>query len=272
MSELVLGNLVSYPDSYDPSILYHIPRSLSRNNFTNKVEFYGFDIWNCYELSWLNMLGKPQVAILELAVPCNTLNIIESKSLKLYLNSFNNYRIDSIDSLTNIIKTDLEKNIGGQIIVNVVDIKSYEKNSIINFSGICLDEIEINISNSSKIDNNLLKLESAIISEELYTNLFKSNCEITGQPDWASIFIQYNGYKINHKSLLEYLISFRNHNEFHEPCVERIFRDILSLGKFNKLLVYARFTRRGGIDINPLRTNYNIDLDLKLYNQRQIRQ
>ncbi len=268
-----LGKKTSYKSIYDKSLLFPIPRKLKRDeiNIPEKLPFSGGDIWNAYEISWLDQKGKPMVALGEFTFPCESVNLIESKSLKLYLNSFNNTKISSINEVSDIIKKDLSEAVQANVEVNLYSLSNEQFSQINQLEGINIDDLDVECSEYT-VNNKLLKLEadSTFVEESLNSHLLKSNCLVTGQPDWASVLIKYSGKKINRENLLKYIISFRNHDEFHEQCVERIFTDILSICKPEKLFVYARYTRRGGLDINPFRTNYK-EADLNT-NIRLIRQ
>jgi 7-cyano-7-deazaguanine reductase len=259
----VLGKEVIYKNTYDASLLFAIERSINRSeiNIYDNLPFDGLDVWRCYEISWLGKKGKPEVGILELYIPAASNYLIESKSLKLYLNSFNNSVFESSNNVMQVIKNDLEHKLECNINLDLKLVREFNnKLSFNKLTGKCLDDLDIDFCDY-KLNKDLLEVDKNLdrfISEELYTDLFKSNCPITNQPDWASIWISYSGEnKINHESLLKYLISFRNNNEFHEHCVERIFVDILSQCEVDKLTVAAYYTRRGGIDINPWRSNDN---------------
>lgn len=272
--ENLLGKKTEYKDQYTNSLLYPISRKLARDqlNIARELPFHGFDLWNCYEVSWLNQNGKPEVKILEFIVNCDSPNIIESKSLKLYLNSFNNSKFVNVDEVRELIENDLSKILETTVAISIKDLQLYNNSTLQSFQGINLDSLDVVMDNFITQDN-LPKLsdDGEQVEEILYSNLLKSNCLVTNQPDWASVQISYKGQKIDHNSLLKYLISFRNHNEFHEQCVERIFCDIKNLCKTDELTVYARYTRRGGIDINPIRSSLHIDL-LNISNLRQVRQ
>ena len=215
------------------------------------------DIWFAYELSWLNTNGKPRVAIGEFVFPCESKSIIESKSFKLYLNSFNQTKFKSLEEVRLIIETDLTKLVEAKVEVNLFtlenDVFQIEK----KYQGQCIDELDISIENY-ELSSDYLMTGSNVINEILYSNLLRSNCPITNQPDWGTIFVSYSGLEINHEGLLKYIISYREHNEFHEQCVERIFQDILTICAPTSLSVYAKYTRRGGLDINPYRSTENI--------------
>jgi len=257
-----LGKTSPNPDSYSPDLLFPIARSTHRDllNYQKTLPFMGVDIWNAYELSWLNLKGKPEVAIAQIEIPSNSPNIVESKSLKLYLNSFNNERFSNADEVKKRIIEDLSVCLKSQLNVLLFDPMAWSELKLVEPKGLCLDRLDIEINPQDIPNSSWLKadFENGPIEETLYSNLLKSNCPVTGQPDWATITISYTGPTIDQESLLRYLISYRNHQEFHEHCVEKIFCDIKSECKPIKLLVYARYTRRGGLDINPMRTDFNI--------------
>jgi len=255
--DLTLGQSVSYEEHYTKTLLQAVPRSVGRDTLplNSELPFTGTDTWNGYELSWLNPKGKPQVAVLRCEVPHTSPNLIESKSFKLYLNSFNQTHFNNWDEVESTLTSDLSECAGEQVKVTLLSMRDIAGQPLGELEGICLDDLDIQVTHYQPTTN-LLKTDSVHAEETLYSDLLKSNCLITNQPDWASIQIRYTGNKIDHASLLAYLISFRQHNEFHEQCVERIFCDILSTCKPDKLSVYARYTRRGGLDINPFRSNF----------------
>lgn len=258
LAGLTLGKTTEYKDQYDPSLLQPVPRSLNRDDLAlgDSLPFTGYDIWTLYELSWLNSKGLPQVAIGEVRLPVSSPNLIESKSFKLYLNSFNQTRFESWQRVADQLQQDLSNCAGADVDVTIQPLTDFDDQQIVNFSGQCIDEQDIEIDS---FDFNPAYLEGAaegeIVTEELHSHLLKSNCLITRQPDWGSVRISYKGKQINREKLLRYIVSFRNHNEFHEQCVERIFTDIMKYCQPELLTVYARYTRRGGLDINPYRTN-----------------
>jgi 7-cyano-7-deazaguanine reductase len=267
-----LGKETNYTIEYSPKLLFTIPRIEQRKELgveSNNLPFYGIDIWNSYELSWLNLKGKPQVAIGEFYIPAHTNCLIESKSLKLYLNSLNNLKFASIKQVQDLINNDLIVALQD----NTVTVKLFDLNvqrHIAEFKGVNIDslDIECNIYNMPSAD--IIQYNEEYVEEEVHSNLLKSNCLVTNQPDWGSIFIQYKGQKICHESLLKYLVSFRNHNEFHEHCIERIFIDIYNKISPQYLSIYGRYTRRGGLDICPFRsTDKNFVIPS---NERLIRQ
>ncbi len=258
LTGLTLGKATRYADQYDPTLLQGVPRSLNRDDLHlgEDLPFTGYDIWTLYELSWLNEKGLPQVAIGEVRLPVTSPNLIESKSFKLYLNSFNQTKLDSWQEVANRLQRDLSECAGEHVDVTIQPLQDFTDANIAAFSGACIDDQDIEITDYEfNADYLLDSVSEDIVTEELNSNLLKSNCLITSQPDWGSVKITYQGLKINREKLLRYLISFRNHNEFHEQCVERIFTDIMKYCKPSQLTVYARYTRRGGLDINPYRTN-----------------
>ena len=271
-----LGNKSAYISQYDSSLLFPIPRVTKRKEIGlgTSYPFYGYDVWNAYEISWLNLKGKPEVVIGEFYVPATSVNIIESKSFKLYLNSLNNSKYKNSEEVATILKRDLSHCVGEDIIVKLYSVENFPEEKIKNFNSKCIDNLDVECDEYTP-NPNLLELDSSngMTTESVHSNLLKSNCLVTAQPDWASVNITYTGRKILYESLLKYLVSFRNHNEFHEQCVERIFMDLYNKFKPQELTVYARFTRRGGLDINPIRSTEHISLE-ELYknNIRQPRQ
>jgi len=255
---LTLGQSTAYIDHYSPDLLQAVPRTLGRNaiGLTGDLPFVGQDIWHGYELSWLNPKGKPLVALATFVVPFDSPNLIESKSFKLYLNSLNQTPFKDISQLYQTLKQDLSACAGSPVQVTLHNVNELTAFQPTWLPGRCLDDLDIEIS-CYDYDASLLKLaaEPVVVEEKLHSHLLKSNCLITNQPDWASLYLQYKGPALDHAALLRYLISFRSHNEFHEQCVERIFNDIWQLAKPELLQVYARYTRRGGLDINPLRSS-----------------
>ena len=261
LAHLSLGKATAYADQYDATLLQAVPRQLGRDAIglaasSGALPFYGQDIWHAYELSWLNHKGKPMVALATFVVPVTSANLIESKSFKLYLNSLNQTRFRDISQLYQTLVRDLSACAGDKVAVTI-----HHVNELIAFQptwiqGRCLDDLDIEVD-TYQFDAGLLQMTgvATVIEEKLHSHLLKSNCLITSQPDWASVFIHYRGPAIDHESLLRYLISFRHHNEFHEQCVERIYLDIMRLAQPEFLAVYACYTRRGGLDINPLRSS-----------------
>lgn len=257
LSHLSLGKTSKYHEYYAPELLQAVPRSLNRAelHLPDGLPFHGADRWNGYELSWLNSKGKPQIAILQALVPASSTNLIESKSFKLYLNSFNQSKIESLQTLQSTISKDLSACAGEQVAVKLFSPNQFSELQFAIWDAQCIDELDIEVD-SYQLNPSYLLADGEQVSEALSSHLLKSNCLITNQPDWASILIRYHGRAINREGLLRYLISFRQHNEFHEQCVERIFCDLMHHCAPQKLSVYARYTRRGGLDINPFRSNF----------------
>ncbi|RLV57869.1 NADPH-dependent 7-cyano-7-deazaguanine reductase QueF [Parashewanella curva] len=257
---LTLGQPAQYEAIYNPDVLQAVPRKLNRDaiELTTELPFHGVDVWTGYELSWLNAKGKPMVAIVEFYVDYQSENLIESKSFKLYLNTFNLTRFDSIDDVEKAMIRDLSECAQGKVEVKIIEPKQFGNQRIASLPGTCIDEIDIEVDdyqfNAKYLEN--CTDEGQIVAETLNSNLLKSNCLITTQPDWGSLMIRYQGPKIDREKLLRYLISFREHNEFHEQCVERIFMDLKRFCNCSKLTVFARYTRRGGLDINPYRSDF----------------
>ncbi|WP_042712753.1 NADPH-dependent 7-cyano-7-deazaguanine reductase QueF [uncultured Kosakonia sp.] len=259
LSGLTLGKTTDYRDTYDASLLQGVPRSLNRDPLGLKADnlpFHGADIWTLYELSWLNANGLPQVAVGQVELDYASLNLVESKSFKLYLNSFNQTRFASWDEVRSTLQRDLSACAQGAVSVTLYRVDELEGQPVAHFAGLCIDDQDIAIDNY-EFDAALLTdaASDEVVEETLVSHLLKSNCLITHQPDWGSVQIHYRGGQIDREKLLRYLVSFRHHNEFHEQCVERIFTDIQRFCQPESLSVYARYTRRGGLDINPWRSN-----------------
>jgi 7-cyano-7-deazaguanine reductase len=259
-----LGKASTYVDQYTPDLLYPLSRSTQRQTIGvgDQPLFVGADLWTAYELSWLNMRGKPQIAMARMVVPCESTHLVESKSLKLYLNSFNNTRFADANAVRDCLARDLSQAVwtGGPMRagVGVVLIlpEQFEREPIHELDGLSLDRLDIDCDRYEPAPDLLRCADHENpVTETLTSNLLKSNCLVTGQPDWGSVRISYSGPQIEQGGLLQYLVSFRNHNEFHEHCVERIFMDIWTHCKPTRLSVYARYTRRGGVDINPWRSS-----------------
>ncbi|WP_093556841.1 NADPH-dependent 7-cyano-7-deazaguanine reductase QueF [Pseudoduganella namucuonensis] len=255
-----LGKNSAYRTDYAPELLFPIPRQGKRDELglTGTLPFFGVDIWNAYELSWLNMRGKPQIAVARVTVPADSPNIVESKSFKLYLNSFNQTRLANADALKSLLIQDLSAAVGANVHVAITPQEEFGTLAMGELDGLLLDRLDIEVDSYAP-QPHILKanLDDLPVQETFVSHLLKSNCLVTGQPDWGSVQIHYAGPQIDQESLLKYLIGFREHNEFHEQCVERIFVDILRQCQPQQLSVYARYTRRGGLDINPWRSNYS---------------
>jgi 7-cyano-7-deazaguanine reductase len=261
-----LGKSSAYIDQYDPSLLFPLPRAPKREEIGlqgSQMPFFGADLWTAFELSWLNPRGKPQVALAHFTIPCETPNLIESKSFKLYLNSFNNTRLADAAEVQSRLRTDLAEALWrgsdqkGSIGVKIIGLDRFDQEMVQELDGLLLDRLDVECTQYQPAPE-LLRAnhEEAPVTETLVSHLLKSNCLVSGQPDWGSVQIRYSGAQIDQEGLLQYLVSFRNHNEFHEQCVERIFMDIWTRCRPIKLSVYARYTRRGGLDINPFRTSH----------------
>jgi 7-cyano-7-deazaguanine reductase len=250
-----LGKTSQYITQYQPSLLFPLSRQTKRDeiNVPTTLPFYGADYWNGYEISWLNSKGKPQVALAEFVFPCTSPNIIESKSFKLYLNSFNNTQIDSLEAVAALMTRDLSEAVGATVSVKLMLAADFPDTAIKLMPGTNLDLQDV-ACDTYIVQPSLLTVTQEPVAEVLVSDLLKSNCLVTGQPDWGTVQIDYQGNKIQPEGLLRYIVSFRNHNEFHEQCVERIFMDIMRECKPHRLSVYARYTRRGGLDINPFRS------------------
>ena len=272
-----LGKATAYPDQYAPQTLFPIARQPQRSELGmtagTALPFTGADLWTGYELSWLNPRGKPQVALVQVAVPCETPCIVESKSFKLYLNSFSNSRFASADEVRQRIAEDVgaavwqpvasvsQQASGGAppstVGVRLVLPEQFAAQSVQELEGLSLDRLDVECSDYQPAPHWLrADTAEAAVTETLTSHLLRSNCPVTHQPDWGDIQISYSGAPIDQEGLLRYIVSLRNHNGFHEHCVERIFMDILRHCRPSRLTVYARYTRRGGLDINPLRTNH----------------
>ena len=273
-----LGKSSSYVDQYDAALLFPIARRPKRDEIglTGTLPFFGADLWTAYELSWLNPRGKPQLALARITVPAESTHIVESKSVKLYLNSFNNSVFADASAVQTRLREDLSAAIwqGGAVMssvgVQLVLPQDFDKEPVHELDGLNLDRLDLECSHYQPAPE-LLTAQSneAPVTETLTSQLLKSNCLVTGQPDWGSVRISYTGPQIDQAGLLQYIVSFRNHNEFHEQCVERIFMDIWRACKPSKLEVYARYTRRGGVDINPWRTSHPMAAPVNIRTARQ---
>ena len=263
--QLPLGKPTEYSADYDPTLLCPIPRRIKREEIglVAPLPFHGVDIWNAYELSWLTPRGKPVVAMGEFRIPCSSGFIIESKSLKLYLNSFNQTRFDDMEAVRALLSKDIAGAAGAPVDVRLAEATEVVSWQVQSLPGSCIDDLDLEIS-QYELQPELLATAAepgTSVSETLHSHLLKSNCLVTRQPDWASIMVRYRGERIKEEQLLRYLVSFRRHNEFHEQCVERIFYDLLRYCRPDQLTVYARYTRRGGLDITPFRSNFESQVD-----------
>ncbi|SFO68874.1 7-cyano-7-deazaguanine reductase [Pasteurella multocida] len=272
LDKLKLGQQTQYASNYDRTLLQPVPRHLNRDTLgiTHTQPFhFGADIWTAYEISWLNLNGLPQVAIADVAIDFQSENLIESKSFKLYLNSFNQSKFATFEEVQQHLTQDLSNCAKGKVNVKLHPLSKYCHEPIVELAGECIDQQDIEI-NDYQFNPEILTncTHDQMVKESLVSHLLKSNCLITNQPDWGTLQIRYEGKQIDREKLLRYIISFRQHNEFHEQCVERIFCDLMQFAKPDKLTVYARYTRRGGLDINPFRSNFEAVPD----NQRLARQ
>ena len=274
-----LGRASAYADRYDPTLLFPIARATQRAAMgiaDGALPFFGADLWTAFELSWLNPRGKPQVAVAHFTVPCETPNIIESKSFKLYLNSFNSSVFADVDAVRERLKADLAEAAwrgserSGGIGVKLLTPQAFERETVRELDGLDLDRLDIECTHYEPAPE-LLHSDATLppVEETLTSRLLKSNCLVTGQPDWGSVQVRYNGPAIDQAGLLAYIVSFRNHNEFHEPCAERMFWDIWRRCRPTQLSVYARYTRRGGLDINPFRASWPQALPPNIRTARQ---
>jgi len=258
-----LGKSSEYVSTYTPSLLFPIPRAAKWAELGLSAEtlpYKGVDFWNCFELSWLLPSGKPVVAIGEFSIAADSPNIIESKSFKLYLNSLNQTSFADRQSLEATLRTDLSVAAGKPVGVRIRSLGEVEAEGVVALPGTCIDELDITVSSYEHPRPELLRCDaSRVIEESVHSHLLKSNCPVTSQPDWGSVVVEYRGAALDHASLLAYLVSFRQHSDFHEQCVERIFLDLQRLLKPERLTVYARYVRRGGLDINPYRSTETAD-------------
>ncbi|RRV07278.1 NADPH-dependent 7-cyano-7-deazaguanine reductase QueF [Pseudomonas sp. v388] len=267
-----LGKSSEYIATYTPSLLFPIARAAKWAELgltAQTLPYKGVDFWNCYELSWLLPSGKPVVAIGEFCIPAESPNIIESKSFKLYLNSLNQTAFADRQQVQATLEKDLSAAAGMPVGVRIRSLADIEGEGVASLPGTCVDDLDVSISSYDRPQPELLRCDaSRVVEESLHSHLLKSNCPVTSQPDWGSVVVQYRGAVLDHASFLEYIVSFRQHSDFHEQCVERIFLDLQCLLKPEHLTVYARYVRRGGLDINPYRSTEMLDVD----NRRLARQ
>jgi len=251
-----LGHATPYPDAYDAGLLFAVARAPQRREIGlgESLPFTGVDVWTAYELTWLDLHGKPQVAIATLVVPASTPALVESKSVKLYLGAFAQTPFDGVADVQATITRDLSHATGGTVQVVLDTVMGAVSKRAGELDGESLDGLQVAIQRYHPAPEQLAA-DGPVVEESLKTDLFRSLCPITRQPDFASVQIAYRGPAIDRAALLRYLVSFRCHPGFHEHCVERIFVDVLARCRCETLSVYARFTRRGGVDINPFRTN-----------------
>ena len=271
LDETPLGRKSEYVDTYTPALLCPVPRWDAREELEldmDSVPFHGVDLWTAYELSWLDLRGKPVVAMAELRIPCHTRNIIESKSLKLYLNSFANSQFEDRRKVIQVLEDDLSQCSGGAVEVRIAYLEEADREPLMDLNGTNVDRIDLDVASYDYDPGFLMTEQGPLRTETLYSHLLRSRCPVTGQPDWGTVLVRYSGQPISHASFLRYVISLRNHQGFHEQIVERVWLDIMSQCKPNHLTVYGRFTRRGGVDINPFRSNFE-DLSVARRTVRQ---
>lgn len=281
-----LGQRSAYVDQYDPTLLFPIARQTKRSEIgigtgvVDSLPFLGADLWTAYELSWLNARGKPQVAIAQITIACESPCIAESKSVKLYFNSFNNTRFEGVDhglaQVREAIALDLGAATSGKprghsrVGVKIITQEQFAAEKVQELEGTLLDRLDVECTHFQPAPQLLnAQQNEQPVTETLVSHLLKSNCLVTNQPDWGSVQISYTGAQIDQAGLLQYIVSFRNHNEFHEQCTERIYMDVWQRCKPTKLSVYARYTRRGGVEINPFRTSHPQTLPLNARSARQ---
>ena len=267
-----LGKSSEYISTYTPSLLFPIPRAAKWAELGLSAEtlpYAGVDFWTCFELSWLLPSGKPVAAIGEFCFAADSPNIVESKSFKLYLNSLNQTVFADKPNLVATLQTDLSAASGKPVSVRVRSLDEFQADGVGVLPGVCIDDLDITVSDYAQPRPELLRCDaSQLVEESVYSHLLKSNCPVTSQPDWGTVVVEYRGAALDHASLLAYLVSFRQHSDFHEQCVERIFLDLQRLLKPEKLTVYARYVRRGGLDINPYRSTETVEFQ----NVRLVRQ
>ena len=255
--KLPLGRETGYPDKYAPELLFAIPRATNRSvlGIAEPLPFTGVDIWNAWDLSWLGSRGRPAAATAEIVVPADSVNIIESKSLKLYLSSFSMHRFESQEIVAETIRNDLGSSAEADVTVRVTPLAASEARSVSRLAGTCIDYEDVACGDEDVNADHLRADARSLVREDLHTHLLRSLCPITAQPDIGSLQISYRGPEIERAGLLQYVVSYRQHNDFHESCVERMFVDILERCEPESLSVHACYQRRGGIDINPFRSN-----------------
>jgi 7-cyano-7-deazaguanine reductase len=267
-----LGKSSDYVATYSPHLLFPIlraPKWAELGLTAETLPYQGMDLWNCYELSWLLPSGKPVVAIGEFEIPADSPSIIESKSFKLYLNSLNQSVFESREALVEVMIADLSAAAGKAVKVRLRTLDEVASEGVATLPGRCIDDLDVAIEHYDHPQPELLVCDAGrVVEESLHSHLLKSNCPVTGQPDWGSVVVEYRGAALQAESLLAYLVSFRQHADFHEQCVERIFLDLQRLLQPEKLTVYARYVRRGGLDINPYRSTEAMAVD----NRRLVRQ
>lgn len=253
-----LGQATAHPDQYSPDLLYAIARIDARKalGLASELPFHGTDIWNAWELTWLDNRGLPQVATAEISVSADSANLVESKSLKLYLGSFAMTRFESAADLAAVITRDLTACAGADVYVVIHGPSAPDVAVVARMPGHCIDGLSVSCDAYEVTPDFLSADTSELVAEDLHSDLLRSLCPVTSQPDIGSILISYRGPRIDREGLLRYIVSYRQHQDFHEACVERMFLDIRERCGAEQLSVYARYQRRGGIDINPFRSNF----------------
>jgi len=252
---MLLGRQTPVIDSYAPHLLYPIPRAGGREHIgcSQSQPFTGSDLWHAYEISWLDSQGTPVVRVGRVTVPASSANMVESKSFKLYLNSLNNTVFDSDATVATVIRGDIARVVGAEVKLELLAVEDASLAGVA-LSGNCLDSLAVTAPVGEPCADMLELQAGTIVEERLYTHLLRSLCPVTGQPDWASVWLHYRGTALQHESLLRYIIAYRRHQEFHEQCVERMFCDIHRRIEPQFLHIQAFYTRRGGLDINPFRS------------------
>jgi len=265
-----LGHATGYPDTYDAALLFAVPRAPQRGEIGvgTTLPFTGADVWNAYELTWLDPRGKPKVAIASFAVPATSPAIVESKSVKLYLGSFAQSRFAGADAVAAAVARDIGGAVGAAVHVHIVAPADFARQTLAPLAGTSIDDADTGCT-IWEVDPGLLAAGGAPVAETLTSDLFRSVCPVTGQPDYASVAIAYRGPRVDRAALLRYLVSYRQHAGFHEHCVERIFVDVKVACRCETLTVHARFTRRGGVDINPYRTDAGVEVPANVRTPRQ---
>lgn len=260
MNTAPLGREVVYPQAYDAGLLFPIERAPNRDTLQPPHPWYGADLWNAYEVSWLNARGLPRAAMARFSIPADSPRLIESKSFKLYLNSLTEERYDDAGQVAALMKADLSRVAGAEVDVRLTDRLGSLSATCGPLDGECLDDMDIAIDRYEPDASLLARApEGGVVTEALVSHLLKSNCPVTGQPDWGSVQVRYTGPRLSRESLLKYIVSFRRHTEFHEHCVERMYCDLWQALQPESLFVMAYYTRRGGLDINPWRSSHPAD-------------
>ena len=265
-----LGHPSGHPDRYAPSLLFAVPRAPQRTalGLGQSLPFTGIDLWTAYELTWLDANGKPQVALATLEIPIDSPSLIESKSMKLYLGSFAQTRYAGMTHIAGAVEHDLSSAAGAPVGVTLHGPSAFDVQSIRELAGASVDDLPLTFD-TYDVEPGFLAAHGEDAGETLTSRLFRSVCPVTAQPDIASVQLTYRGPRIDRDGLLRYLVSYRCHAGFHEHCVERIFVDVMSRCRCRELTVLARFTRRGGLDINPFRTNAGIPNPANVRTARQ---